>query len=81
MSELDFSKLPNRGWILNEVVDLDDLVGSCQRCGTEIRYEHHCSHPMGLSAIVGHSSAAMSQRYTHVGKESLSHATAALPKL
>jgi hypothetical protein len=59
MPELDFSKLPNRGSILNEVVDLDELAGSCQRCGTEIRYEHHCEHPMGLSAIVGHTSAAM----------------------
>lgn len=53
MPELDFSKLPNRGWILNEVVDLGDLASACQRCGTEIRYEHHCSHPMGLSAVVG----------------------------
>lgn len=53
MPELDFSKLPNRGWILNEVVDLDDLAGVCQRCDTEIRYEHHCTHPMGLSAVVG----------------------------
>jgi hypothetical protein len=32
MPELDFSKLPNQGWILNEVIDLGDLAGSCQRC-------------------------------------------------
>jgi len=53
MAELDFSKLPNRGWQLVDVVDLDDLIGACQRCGTEIRYEHHCCHPMGLEAVVG----------------------------
>ena len=53
MPELDFSKLPNRGWTLNEVVDLDDLVGVCQRCDTAIRCEHHCHHPMGVNAIVG----------------------------
>jgi hypothetical protein len=34
--------LPNRGWILDDVVDLGDLVGTCQRCDTEIRYEPHC---------------------------------------
>jgi integrase len=34
-----------------------------------------------VMAIVGHSSAAMSRRYTHVGKESLAKAAAALPEL
>jgi integrase len=33
-----------------------------------------------VMALVGHESAAMSQRYTHVGKESLNKA-AALPEL
>jgi site-specific recombinase XerD len=32
-------------------------------------------------ALVGHESAAMGQRYTHVGKESLNKAAAALPEL
>jgi hypothetical protein len=53
MPELDFSKLPNRGWVLDDVVDLGGLYGACQRCDTEIRYEHHCHHPMGVTAIVG----------------------------
>jgi integrase len=34
-----------------------------------------------VMALVGHESAAMSQRYTHVGKESLTKAAAALPEL
>lgn len=34
-----------------------------------------------VMAIVGHSSSAMSHRYTHVGKESLAKAAAALPEL
>jgi integrase len=34
-----------------------------------------------VMALVGHESAAMSQRYTHVGKESLAKAAAALPDL
>jgi hypothetical protein len=34
-----------------------------------------------VMALVGHESAAMSQRYTHVGKESLNKAAAALPEL
>jgi hypothetical protein len=53
MPELDFSKLPNRGWVLMSVTDLGDLAGACQRCGTAIRYEHHCEHPMGIDATVG----------------------------
>jgi integrase len=31
--------------------------------------------------LVGHTSAAMSQRYTHVGREALSRAAAALPEV
>ena len=31
--------------------------------------------------LVGHESSAMSHRYTHVGKESLAKAAAALPEL
>ena len=34
-----------------------------------------------VMALVGHESAAVSQRYTHVGKESLAKAAAALPEL
>jgi integrase len=34
-----------------------------------------------VMALVGHSSKAMSDRYTHVGKEALSKAAAALPEL
>jgi integrase len=34
-----------------------------------------------VMALVGHESAAMSQRYTHVGKEALSRATRSLPEL
>jgi integrase len=34
-----------------------------------------------VMALVGHESAAMSHRYTHVGKESLNRAAAALPEL
>lgn len=53
MSELDFSRLPNHDWILESVTDLGSLCGACQRCGTLIRYTHHCRHPIGISAIVG----------------------------
>ena len=34
-----------------------------------------------VQALVGHESAAMSHRYTHVGKESLSRATDAFPEI
>ena len=34
-----------------------------------------------VMALMGHESAAMSQRYTHVGKESLNKAAEALPEL
>jgi integrase len=34
-----------------------------------------------VMALVGHESAAMSQRYTHVGKEALSRATGSLPEI
>jgi integrase len=34
-----------------------------------------------VMALVGHESAAMSQRYTHVGKESLTRAAGSLPEL
>ena len=34
-----------------------------------------------VQALVGHESAAMSHRYTHVGKEALSRATDSLPEL
>ena len=34
-----------------------------------------------VMALVGHESAAISQRYTHVGKESLAKAAATLPEL
>lgn len=34
-----------------------------------------------VMALVGHESAAMNQRYTHVGKESLAKAAAELPEL
>ena len=34
-----------------------------------------------VMALVGHESAAMSHRYTHVGKESLNKAAATLPEL
>jgi integrase len=34
-----------------------------------------------VMAIVGHSSVAMSHRYTHVGKEALQRATAKLPEI
>jgi site-specific recombinase XerD len=32
-------------------------------------------------ALVGHDTVAMSQRYTHVGKEALTNAAAKLPDL
>jgi integrase len=34
-----------------------------------------------VMAMVGHSSAAMSHRYTHVGKEALQRATGSLPEI
>jgi integrase len=34
-----------------------------------------------VMALVGHDTVAMSQRYTHVGKEALTNAAAKLPDL
>ena len=34
-----------------------------------------------VMALVGHESAAMSHRYTHVGKEALTKATGSLPEI
>jgi hypothetical protein len=48
MPELEFSKLPNRGWELASVFDLGDQIGACQRCATASRYQHHCHHPIGV---------------------------------
>jgi hypothetical protein len=57
-----------------------------------MRAKHAANIPLGrmarpeeiasavVMALVGHESGAMSQRYTHVGKESLNKA-AALPEL
>jgi len=36
---------PTDGWTLIEIVDLEGLDGICEKCGTEIRYEHLVYHP------------------------------------
>jgi integrase len=37
--------------------------------------------PDAVVALVGHESAAMSHRYTHVGKEALAKAAGSLPEI
>jgi hypothetical protein len=37
--------VPHKGWQCEEVVDLDDAIGRCDFCGTELRYEHRLTHP------------------------------------
>jgi integrase len=65
---------------------------SSKRVGTELSF-HSLRHTAVsllkdagvpdavVQALVGHESAAMSHRYTHVGKEALSRATGSLPEL
>lgn len=44
---------PRRGWTSHLVQDLGDLSGSCEACGTAIRYVHHLSHPAHAGKAVG----------------------------
>ena len=36
---------PTDGWTLISITDLEGLDGICEKCGTEIRYEHLIYHP------------------------------------
>jgi hypothetical protein len=57
--------LPHKGWTCTNVEDLEDLIGSCEMCNTDIRYVHHMEHPdypeaLGVGCIcAGH----MEQNY------------------
>lgn len=35
---------PNHGWNYNGEDDLGDLIGTCELCGTSIRYVHYVAH-------------------------------------
>lgn len=37
--------MPRKGWIYEGCTDLKSLSGSCEACGTAIRYVHTLSHP------------------------------------
>ena len=37
--------LPSSGWEYLGSDDLEDLVGECEYCHTDIRYEHYLYHP------------------------------------
>ena|SRR3990167_3047075 len=38
------SDLPRKGWVLQGADDLGELRGSCDWCGTQIRYVHFINH-------------------------------------
>lgn len=40
-------------WVLHQVDDLNDLVGSCERCSTPIRYVYHLQSDDGQECAVG----------------------------
>ncbi len=44
---------PDGGWEYCGVDDLGMLFGVCERCGHEIRYEHHIFHPKWGYMVVG----------------------------
>lgn len=46
-------KLPTSGWEFQDVADLGEPIGSCDFCGTIIRYEHTLTHILGHEVGVG----------------------------
>jgi len=44
---------PRFGWHYLGDNDLGDLTGTCENCGTEIRYEHYIQHPKWEPLTVG----------------------------
>lgn len=51
---VEHSKIfPISGWELIGHEDLGDLIGACELCGTELRYEFHIEHPKWFPMIVG----------------------------
>ena len=44
---------PDTGWEYLGYDDLGDLIGECERCHNEIRYEHYIYHPMWGDMTVG----------------------------
>ena len=44
---------PQTGWSLYDDEDLGDLCGTCERCGTALRYVFHISHPHWEPMAVG----------------------------
>jgi len=45
--------MPQTGWELFGSDDLGDLVGSCELCGTELRYVYAIAHPQWSALAVG----------------------------
>lgn len=45
--------MPSEGWVCDGDNDLGDLVGECDRCGTQLRYQFFITHPMWHDMIVG----------------------------
>ena len=44
---------PRSGWVYMGEDDLGDLLGTCELCGHDIRYEHSIYHPEWGTLIVG----------------------------
>lgn len=58
--------MPHKGWVLEGVDDLEDLIGACEWCGTSLRYAHHLSHPDGYRSVAGCSCAEkLTEDYTN----------------
>lgn len=45
--------LPKKGWAYAGSHDLDDLCGTCELCGSAIRYVFYVTHPKWLTLEVG----------------------------
>ncbi len=45
--------MPTEGWICDGDNDFGDLIGECDRCGTQLRYEFYITHNLWHDMIVG----------------------------
>lgn len=53
LAEIYKKIIPQSGWEYLGAYDLEDLSGSCELCGTDIRYEHSVFHPEYGELTVG----------------------------
>lgn len=68
LAEIHKKIIPQYGWDYLGAYDLEDLIGSCERCGTSIRYEHTIFHPNYGELTVG-SKCAEELTNTSIAKE------------